>query len=136
MDLVLAESFVAFQDSLCRGCGQPSSLAYDDFNAGEFEVNDETTCLACEQLELRKEEKLGDGQKRFVVSHFDPPADDGDVVQPPRQFSFASRPLAPVGDPPGGDSTALAVAPLPSPAVMSLALSTTAPDSSVIANSM
>lgn len=134
MDLLLAEAFVVYQDSLCRGCGQPASLAFDPFNAGEFEVQDETFCLACEQLESRKEEKLGDGQKRFVVAHFDEPVDEP-VVQPPRQFSFDKRAFAPFGAPPGMSSATLALPPVVRPAVMSLALPTDAPLESMIDSS-
>lgn len=65
-DLALAEALVIYEGSLCRGCGHSATHAYDPFNAGEYVVEDDTYCLACEALENRADEKLGAGQKRFV----------------------------------------------------------------------
>ena len=53
--LLLAEALETFEGSICRGCGQSSLLAYDPFNAGEWERL-ETLCMACEELENKAPE--------------------------------------------------------------------------------
>lgn len=67
-DVALAEALILHEDGLCRGCGMPSRFAYDPFNAGEFELLSDVTCLACEQREM-DEEKHGPGEKPYIKNH-------------------------------------------------------------------
>lgn len=61
-----------YEDSLCSGCNQPGTLAFDQFNAGEFEACDDLTCLGCEALErMREEARPSPGMKIYLRNHID-----------------------------------------------------------------
>lgn len=64
-DIVLAEAYSLYQNSLCSGCGMPAIHSYDGRNAGEFELKDDAQCLGCEQRE-QDESKVPPGVKKYI----------------------------------------------------------------------
>ena len=61
---MLLEAFDIYERALCV-CGHPSWVTYDEAHGGEFEMDHETVCQACKQVEEDKSERKP-GEKPFV----------------------------------------------------------------------
>jgi uncharacterized cysteine cluster protein YcgN (CxxCxxCC family) len=74
--LLLAEALQVFEDSLCRGCGQSSLLAYDPRNSGEWERL-VTQCMACEELEKDDTSPELPGKVAYLHNHLSDGPEEG-----------------------------------------------------------
>lgn len=61
-------ALLAYEDSICGGCGQPKDVAYNPDAAGWFETR-EITCAGCaaQHTEARKDKKPAPGSKTYVI---------------------------------------------------------------------
>lgn len=77
--IIAAEAIRILDDSICRGCGQSGLLSYEDFGDGEYETRT-LTCHGCVPLDIETHrenaEKLGHGEKRYVIDLHDDPRDE------------------------------------------------------------
>jgi hypothetical protein len=53
-DILLAHALQVYEDDLCSGCGTPSRISYSSLGDGEFEIDPNTTCRACNVLDSHR----------------------------------------------------------------------------------
>lgn len=61
-------ALLAYEDSLCSGCGQPKDVAYNPDSIGWFEAH-EVTCAGCaaDQEHRNRDKQSSPGAKTYVV---------------------------------------------------------------------
>jgi len=65
-DRGLAEALIAWEDSLCPGCGQPIDRAWDPRSEGEYEAH-EHICEACKAKAAREKDGREHQAGRYVT---------------------------------------------------------------------